>query len=518
MKRLIYLVLLLLPISAGAQNLSNSEKRYINSRVLSLVEEYERIASLYDDEAEYYFETLFEKGPESMVFCDMIGSESYLENIPVSEYIRQLRSYASTVTTVLKDVRKGTMTYQDSLWHIPVTLKKSFSYIDNQGYVFSVADFHNSDIEIQMHLIYDPESDTCVIRSIEGSLQSDKQFPKGRFLIIDRVNMAMDGPHLKYMSSLMIGNNSISYNEFGQAVLPSGEPTIDDIDVEVLVDTVNRGFNYDVVDFDFKQRKTRIKLRYGYSPNAFKVNNLSEDFEVKSPAMQLGFDIGFAAAGRKSKFGLYTGVGVLMSNLYLGQNSREQYSYITSRLNSSLLWESVKVNYELNSVNESVSYLDLFVPVYFEFEHRIGNYLMLSWNLGAKGYYNLKADPGEHNVSFKYSIGEVQPSSSKEIVKIFDQNFYKHAMFDASVFGNIGLDINLLKKRIYLMLRVGYEYGFMPVYKSKLAPYFNSDNPASYPIIYDLESNQHIAVQPMVNGLDYSRRGLWLSGGIKFKL
>ncbi|MBQ5639560.1 MAG: hypothetical protein IIV12_01540, partial [Bacteroidales bacterium] len=86
--------------------MSNAERRYINSRVLSLIEEYERLASLYDEESQYYFESLFEKGPESIVFCDMIGSESYLKSIPVSEYIHQLSTYASTVTTVIKDVRK----------------------------------------------------------------------------------------------------------------------------------------------------------------------------------------------------------------------------------------------------------------------------------------------------------------------------------------------------------------------------------------------------------------------------
>jgi hypothetical protein len=120
-------------MSAGAQTMSNAERRYINSRVLSLIEEYERLASSYDEESQYYFESLFEKGPESIVFCDMIGSESYLKSIPVSEYIHQLSTYASTVTTVIKDVRKGTMTYVDGKWYIPVTMKKTFEYIDKDG-------------------------------------------------------------------------------------------------------------------------------------------------------------------------------------------------------------------------------------------------------------------------------------------------------------------------------------------------------------------------------------------------
>ena len=59
--RQIFLVLslTLLSLAVQAQTLTNSERRQINSRVLVAIEEYERFSSLYDDEAEYYFETLF---------------------------------------------------------------------------------------------------------------------------------------------------------------------------------------------------------------------------------------------------------------------------------------------------------------------------------------------------------------------------------------------------------------------------------------------------------------------------
>ncbi len=515
---IIYAVLFLLPRAVGAQSISNAERRYINSRVLSLIEEYERLASLYDEESQYYFESLFEKGPESMVFCDMIGSESYLKNVPVSEYIHQLSSYASTVTTVIKDVRKGTMTYADGRWYIPVTMKKTFEYIDKDGYVFSVADYHKSDIDIRMNVVYDQESDACVIASIEGAMQSDKSFPEGRFLIVNRSN-EISNRNQEYLSSLKIGDDSVVFNEFGQAVLPSGEASVNDIDVKVMMDTLSKGFNYDVVSFSFKPRKTRVKLRYGYSPNAFKVVNNSDLMDVKSPAMELGLDIGFAAkAGRKSKFGLYTGVGVMKSDLLMTQNSSSSYNYYTSKINDDKIWEPVSISYTIRSANESVSYLDLFVPVYFEFEHGIGKYVMISWSLGAKGYYNLNVSPSEHNVSFNYNITTSNASGDKNLVKKFDTGFYQSSTFDVSAFGNIGLDLNILKRKIYLMLRAGYEYGIMPAFKSNLASYYQSDSPVSYPIVYDAVQDQHIAVHPMINGLEFSRRGWWFSGGIKFKL
>lgn len=514
---IIYAVLLLLPISVGAQSLSNSERRHINYRVLSLIEEYERVASLYDDESAFYFESLFERGQESMVFCDMIGSESYLQTIPVSEYIRQLRTYASTVNTVIKDVKKGNMTYDNGIWRIPVILKKTFSYVDNDGYMFSVEDYHKSDIDIRLNLIYDPESDVCVIASIDGDLDSDKDFPQGRFLIVNE-NRQLPNRHLKYLSSLKIGNDNIKFNEFGQAVLPGGEAYVDDIDVEVLADTLNKGFNYDVVSFGFYRRNSRVKLRYGYSPGAFKVIDNSNLITAESPAMEFGFDLGVAiATGKKSKFGLYTGIGVMNGTLKLYQNSNIKYTYSTGRLNEDKIWEPVNVAYQIQSATESATYLDVFIPVYFEVEHKLGNHMMLAWSLGAKGYYSLSSTPGEQSVRVTASIGNSQSSTQTE-KKTFSPSFYQSASTDATAFANIGLDVNLFKKRVYFMARAGYEYGFMLKYKSDLAPYYKSGSSPSYPVIYDAASNEHVIVHPMVNGLEFYRRGWWFSGGIKFKL
>lgn len=515
---IVYAVLLLLPISVGAQTLSNAERRHVNSKVLSLIEEYENVASLYDYEAEHYFETLFEKGPESMVFCDMIGSESYLKTIPVSDYIQQLRTYASTVTTTIKDVRKGTLTYRDGRWHVPVTMKKTFSYIDKDGYMFSVADYHDADIDIRLNLIYDQDSDVCAIESIEGELQSDKRFPEGRFLIVNKSTYE-SARYMKHFSTLKVGNDAIVFNEFGQAVLPSGKGYVNDIDVEVLMDTLSKGFNYDVVSFGFKQRKARIKLRYGYSPNAFNVQNLPDIFDVKSPAMELGFDFGFAAsAGRNSKFGLYTGLGVMQSNLRLQQNTDIAYTYTTAKFNNQQLWDPISVSYAVKSAQESVTYLDVFVPVYFEVEHKAGNHLMISWSLGAKGYYNLGVDQGAQTLSIDAQVPGLSPVSSQELVNTFATGYYQSAPIDVSAFGNIGLDVNLVKRKIYLMLRAGYEYGIMSKYKSDMAPFYQNDSEISYPVVYDAVQNQHIAVHPMINGLEFSRRGWWFSGGIKFKL
>lgn len=505
---------LLLPVSVGAQTMTNKDRRYINSKVLTLIEEYERYATLYDDEAAYYFRTLF-VNETSTVHCDMIASAKYRTQVPVDEYIALVRENSENTTTVIKDVKKGEMVYANGVWDIPVTFRKTFSYIDGNGYLFSVEDWHKKDFDMTMNVIYDPETDACLIQSITGRIDSDRDFPTGRFIIVNE-NEVNDERYMAHFSSLKINDQPLEFNEFGQAIVSYGEASVDDMDVVVDTVLLSRGFNYDVVSYDFNPRKARIKLRYGYSPEIYKAKGISNYISMKSPAQEIGLDFGFAfPAGRNAKMGLYAGVGAMMSSMNFNANKLDEYVYSTARRDEAGLWQDVTVKYSISSAEESAKYLDLFVPVYFELEHRIGNYLMLSWNLGAKAYYNLKATPGEHAVSGKAGSDQFQLS------KTFSEAYYKKYPFDFSAFGNIGLDVNLVKKKMYLMVRAGYEYGITPTFKSGAASYYVKESSyvkdSSYPVIYD-KDNKNVLVHPMISGLEISRQGWWFSGGLKFKL
>ena len=519
MKRLfiISLVVSLLLTSVSAQTLTNQQRRHINSKILTLIEDYERYASLYDEEAAYYYRSLF-VNETSTVHCDMIASDKYRTQVPVDEYISMVRQNSQNTTTVIKDVKKGEMSYANGVWYIPVTFRKSFSYIDPNGYLFSVEDWHKADFDMEMYVLYDEERDLCLIQSITGKLDTTVDFPKGRFLIVNEMK-DRDDRYMGYFSTLRINNRPLEFNDFGQAIIAPGIPHVDDMDVAVDTVVLSKGYNYDVVSYEFNPRKARVKLRYGYSPNAYRKISGADGFDVKSPAMEVGVDFGIAfPAGRNAKMGLYTGVGAMQSGLQLQLSTTTPsfgYTYSTAQRNDATgLWESKEVVYKISEVNESVKYIDLFVPVYFEMEHRIGNYLMLSWSLGAKGYYNLMATPGEHTVQYTVD-GE-----RTNLTRTFDKSYYKKAIWDVSAFGNIGLDVNLLKRKMYFMVRVGYEYGFMPTFKSDAAPYYynNKNNPEkSYPIIRNAE-NDDVVVHPMINGLEFNRQGLWISGGLKFKL
>ena len=125
-------------------------------------------------------------------------------------------------------------------------------------------EYYGKDIEMTMTVLYDPDSGRCRIERIDGKLDSEVTFPEGRFYIVNRPDESkMSSAVMKYKLGMLINDKPLTYNAFDQAMIEAGVPDVDDIDVIVTVDTLATGLNYDVVDFRFVSRKTRLKLRYG---------------------------------------------------------------------------------------------------------------------------------------------------------------------------------------------------------------------------------------------------------------
>lgn len=505
------MVTLFVPFALTAQEATNKERRHINSKVLTVIDDYERYASMYDEDAVYYLGELF-TSENAPVICDMMGAPGYQTSMPLSEYIKLLTTYSLNTTTIIRDVKKGNMQFDEGLWRIPVTFKKNLSYIDGDGYIFSVSEYHKDEFRMTMNLVYDPAKDICRIESIDGQLISDKEFPKGRFVIINEDNDQSERWQ-KHFSTLTLGSKQVVFDDSGKAFLPSGQPAVRDFDVKVLTDTVARGFNYDVLKFDFKTYSTRLKLRYGFAPLfAYDVTfpKHSEYYADKSMAHEVGLDVGFTfPVGKASKMGFYFGAGLSMSSLTLSlAKSLPSYEVKYSTLDDNLFQEKAK-KYEITDASQTMKYTDLIVPLYFEFEHNLSRSVMLSWNVGAKGYYELgyKSDPS-------YSVTVNGNALSPD--KFLETNTYaKISPFDVTVMANLGVDINLLDRRLYLSIMGGYEQGVQKkVYESDKNPYFVQGS--IYPVISNGDTD--VAMHSLISGVSFSRRAVWFSAGLKFKL
>lgn len=514
-------LLVLIPMVSGAQSLTNKERRELNTGILNVIKEYDRFASLYDEESEYYFLTMFES-ENVPVFCDILGSPKYMEDIPVYEYVKLLKDMSANTTVEIRDVRKGQLEYKDGEWLVPVHFRKSISYMDSAGYLFSVENFHDTDVNMTMNLIYDEELSRCIIRSITGHIDSDKVFPKERFIILNQ-DKGLSARNQKFYESLTVNGEMPEYNQFGQAILSNGEAQVDDPDVEVIQEIVSQGYNYDVVSYRFKSKNARVRLRYSYSPYAYLVKNDDSDLKTRTNAMEFGLEFGYALPSSSNmKMSINTGVGLSMSNLRLNYDfTQDKYYYYSTASyaeDKNGLYETFKYKYSDLKAYQHVRYMDLFVPVYLEFEHRLGKYLAFTWNVGAKGYYALSAEEKTPYDVTGFRNGETISlmENSKGSTFFIEHNKYNKKPFDVSVMANLGLDINLMKNRIYLMIRGGYEYGLLKAYESHTGnPYCSASH---YPVIYDPYAMKDVAVHSLMTDLSFRRGTVWISTGVKFKL
>ena len=527
MKRCVEILVLFLflqSFSMNAQTLTNAEKRFLNSRVLSTIEEYESFASLYDEEAEYYFHSLFNRNDQAMVFCDIMGMPSYLEDIPLSEYMKLLRTQSQNTVVTIKDVAKGDILFEDGNWYVPVSFRKSLSYIDQGGYVFSVDDYHKTDFAMTMTLCYNFESDHCYICSISGELVSDYEFPDGRFIIVEDQASSDTRSSIDkaYHSILTVDGKPLTYNEFGQAVLAQGVPSVGDPDVDIYTENKYEGYNYDVIQYNFIPRNGRVRMRYGFAPIAYSVKGLGENVRHRSNAMELVADIGkVVRIDKDTRVTINIGAGLSLSNLSLKYKPKDPktYSYKYTRRLANGLYKAGVVNYQIAGASEKVRYVDLVIPAYVEYEHTLTKELLLSWNVGLKGYCGLSAvvtDPYTLNATASIDGGEFTKvelvSNERRGTSFIEANTYAKDFVELAVMANVGVDYNVnTEKRIYVSARIGYEYG-LNAYRSNTNQYLKN-----YPVIYGADGD-HIAVNSMISGTSMNRSSLWISAGVKFKL
>ena len=514
---LFLLVALLLPGTLAAQTLTNQQKRNILDKVLTVVEEYERLASLAADGDEYEFKQLFVDG--ATVDSDIMGDISYMNSVTVDEYIKRLQS--AGVYTEIRDVRKSELSYSERGWRIPISFSKQLYYYDSNGVYFNVRKYYGEDINVVMNLLYNDETDMCYIESVNVRSNSSKQFPKGKFLIVDNNGRSEYSRADRYFHMLKADNAPLSFDENGYAIYGANTQfTVDDYDVEVIHNNKEERATeaYNFVDFDFVRRSQRAKLKLAYAPFAYNVSGNDRLSKSKSNAFDVGIDYGFTfSSRRKSKMGMFFGAGLSFSSVTLGLGKELKNTHVVPSLNTNTgMYEMNSYTYTITNAVEQVSYMDLYVPVYFEIEHMLGSKgrVMLSWNFGVKSYLNLSAKAKTpYTVTFNTLVNKESIELTTTFESFIDPNTYEKNLFDLSAIANLGVDCNVVKNRLYVNASVGYEHGIMDSYVSNKQVYSN-------PILPKVNKNgsvEHVAVNSLISGLTINRQALWISLGLKYK-
>lgn len=529
--RFIFLILMMLPsvsvLCAQEKPLPAALERRMNLQVIDAVMKLKDASDVTDRQSAREFIGLFEN-EETPVFCDLYSSEDFLSQIPVSEYAELFlnkdgSSKFTGVSYEFKDIRKLGWSFSESRWYCSLSVTKSLNYFDTNFiyYPLSVQNPSGTDFEITITVAFNKECTDCRIAEIACRNNVDFESIQSRYYVIQKNDFPADA---KRDDNIKIGGRHIKFNEYGQAYAPKANISYWDDDIKVMAITKSRTDAYEYVQFKYQPRYLRLRLRNEYAPiSAYSFSGMDDFCAKESSAYTIGVDIGYSTTISKAfKLGFYTGIGMAFSHISL-KTPEFAYSYSFS-LDKDV---SILRSYDIDYVSQKVKYMDLVVPVFLSPEFKIHKAVSIFADLGAKVYLNTNAvaeplyihgdvsgtySDGTPVLNGFYGIGNLDGPYNEFVSAVT----FKRTPVDVTLFGNIGIDVNLYAKTIYMQLKAGYEYGLTWSYKSSESVFFNSSG--IYPLTYSGEYNRDILLRPFADCISFRRQALWIGLGVMIKL
>lgn len=511
---LLFLFVVCMATPAGAQIMTHKLERHINGLTLSLIEDYEHELLLLESTGrDASFLYLF-KSPSAPVFCDFMGSEDYGKVIPVSDYAAFAINEVHSPSITLKNVVKDKFRFIGGSWKTKVRLKKASDFmdaLDSTAVLFSSSDFYDGvDYDLVMTISYDEREDRCVIESIEGGIESDKQFPIGFYQVIGKNDAAKE--------QLFSNGRPLEYNSFGQA-FSTGKVYSRNDDIALRKHTISKNERYEYVKYDFILRKFRARFRYGLTlGSAYKINTADSDLLTNSKASEYGLDLGMAI-GHTSlvAWSLNLGAAYTKSSINMEWQNAD-YFYEAADISS---YEYIR-SYHLISATEGMRYTDLAFPLYLSMEAGLARFLRLTLDVGVKGYYNWKTEVIPYHIKGSVtgrSRYDKFDAIDADFTRFLDPGSYARRPWDLSAVGSAGLDIKLYSI-LYLSGKVSYEFGIFQTFpKNKdtnLKQWMvSADN--DYPLSYNPNTGEEVASRSFIQSISFSRRALWLNLGLMVK-
>lgn len=510
---------------------SRSLERKMNSLVIDALMRLEESSEITDRQSGREFLMNFQS-EQTPVFCDLFSSEDFLEQIPARQYVDNFfdgddgRKF-TTISFAFRNVRKSGWSFEDGIWYCTVSLEKSVSYFDDNFiyYPLSGQNPDGEDFSISVRFAFNESCTECRIAGISCENAEDFGKLEPRYVIIQKNDLPNDAVRDE---EILVDNRHIEFNEFGQGYGTGSVISFWDDDIKVDRIVKAREDRYDYIQFQYKPRHLRLRLRNEYAPfSAYAFSGRTEILASSaSSAYSVGVDVGYSAtASRTFKMGFYTGIGVSFSNISLITNPY-QYSYATSVGGDN---SPHTRNYMIDYASQGASFTDLSVPVYLSPEFRLHKSVSLFLDLGAKVYFNTVArtDPFhvKGRVTGMYQNGTPVPEGVYGIGDI-DSDFrhminavtFMRNPVDIALIGDLGLNINLYNRTVYLEVRAGYEHGLTWSYKSSESPFFMEDySGSSFPLVYDYRYGE-IASRPLADCISFRRRAIWFNIGLMLKL
>lgn len=514
---LIALSMVFLSSTLSAQNISNTEKRKMNLVFLRTLERLEEVSDLSSHADANEFVSMF-RNQDCLIYNDLIGVVDE-DEIPLMEYVSFVRKMKD-VKVMFRNVRKSELFVYNGSLCVRVSFDKVLSYKDGRGVLYSSEDFFGKPHKMEVVLSYDDFDGTCLIESMEGSVENAGLSQKDH--VVYSAARGMEGLMFRLPSvSPKAGYygdgecSCLSYNSEGQAILPGSAAKEDwyymqdvsgEWDPDVFIEQRLSADN--ILSLRADRNMFRVKAYNSIAPaGAFIV---AGDFDGKySIADETGVEARYMFnVGKKMNLGIYGGIGI--SYNYLGVSVRDfSYSYQLS---------GQERNYDVSYLGQSAHFVDALLSGGFAMEYAVSRRLSLDFMLGGKAYFNLWADQGNIRCDYTASYGN---SDSVHKRGYFNKDLITNQMeltpdvwpcpLSAAV--SVGVNYNVTK-RLLLSCGLGYEYGLNWYYQSENIPYESYERP----ITYSAKSKADVINWSMGDSYSLKKRALWLNIGVVFKL
>lgn len=419
--RIIYIITLLCLISANtlrAQVMPANEERQFNLAVFYAMEDFDEYGKFYDADYVGEYINLFNDSTVS-VYNDLLGL-SFVDKLPLNEYAKILANEGLDLDVTIKNICKDTIYKADNgNWQMIVSFDKKIEYKNKRGHIFSSERFHKNDHKIKVTFEWDSENKAAKIVAHTGSVESAREplIPEYFVLQCDTVtvkdkkgdadSLALTGTHFDERMAYVLydKNKKIELDSsINQAIISKSLATTKfryTKDADVRVKAVPKDTAGNFYRLKFSPSRWRIKAYTELALGDFYNPDMqSEEIGVKSSGQEFGLEFGYICpSSKKTKFGIFLGAGLSTSKMTFGIN-RSIYDYETYG-NADIDGESYTRYYTLTNVRQTITFKDLFVPLYFDFDRRFGKYFSMYLDLGVKAYLNLENDATDFSANYQ---------------------------------------------------------------------------------------------------------------------
>lgn len=397
-----------------AQKIPLRLERELLLNAYNIIDSYEYSASLRDGDAAYTFKKLF-ADPKTSIYNDLLGL-SDADVLPLDVYIDLMRNEAVSPSVKLKNIRRKSIKDEGNNIVLVLDLDKEIRYNNHCGAILSSNTYYEGkDYALEMEIVMDKSTGECMIRSINGSVDSNQPRLDRDFAIIE----------LNDKRDREVTNNKakLNFNVFNQAFVPMPlNLNYPDADENMKVENIGDP-SCNTYKFAYYPVRWSVKPHVNISlGDSYSIEDIPTLMDSKASTMEYGIDFGYTVPMRsKFRVSIFTGIGFATGKIDLSIASLN-YHY-NAPASADQDGDTYVRYYDLSDLHQSVSLMHLVLPVYADFEYRFSKRISAFVQLGIKTYFNMGSKVNDFSGTM-YSYG------------IYPQ--YNNLMIDAEYMNNFG--------------------------------------------------------------------------------